>query len=142
MDMDDTDHRLIALLRDNARIPVSSLASILGISRGTVQNRLNRLLHGGAIAGFTVKLRPDADPAKVRAIMMVSIEGERTDTILRALRGFPEVITAHTTNGRWDLVVELETGSLESFDRALRQIRRIRGIVGSETSLLLSSFPA
>jgi DNA-binding Lrp family transcriptional regulator len=142
MDMDDTDHRLIALLRDNARLPVASLASILGVSRGTVQNRLTRLLNAGAIAGFTVKLRQDAKPAKVRAIMMVGIEGERTDTILKALRGFPEVVTAHTTNGRWDLVVELETESLESFDKALRQIRRIRGIASSETSILLSTFPA
>ena len=50
------------------------------------------------------------------------------------------VAAIHTTNGRWDLVLELRTQSLEAFDQALRRIRQIKGIAASETSLLLSSF--
>ena len=105
--MDDTDRRLVSLLRDNARLPVASLAAILGISRATVQNRIDRLIRDGTITGFTIKLRPDAEPAAINAIMMIEIEGERSEHILKALRGFPEVSAIHTTNGRWDLVVEL-----------------------------------
>jgi DNA-binding Lrp family transcriptional regulator len=137
--MDDTDRRLVSLLRENSRLPVATLASLLGISRGTVQNRLDRLTENGTIAGFTIKLRPDAEPMPVRAIMMIEIEGERSDPILRILRGLPEVVGAHSTNGRWDLVIELRTDTLEHFDKALRQIRRIKGIASSETSLLLTT---
>jgi DNA-binding Lrp family transcriptional regulator len=104
-----------------------------------VQNRLDRLTENGTIAGFTIKLRPDADPMPVRAIMMIEIEGERSDPILRILRGLPEVVGAHSTNGRWDLVIELRTDTLEHFDKVLRQIRRIKGIASSETSLLLTT---
>ncbi len=137
--MDDTDRRLVSLLRENARLPVASLAAILGLSRATVQNRIDRLISDGTITGFTIKLRPDAEPTTICAIMMIEIEGERSEQILKALRGFPEVSAIHTTNGRWDLVLELKTANLDAFDKALRRIREMKGIASSETSLLLSS---
>lgn len=138
--MDEKDHRLLTLLRENARLPVSTLADALGVSRGTVQNRIDRMVARGTILGFTVRVRPDAEPAHVRAIMMVEVEGERTDPIIKLLRGHPEIAAIHTTNGRWDLVLELRTKGLEEFDQALRRIRQIKGIAASETSLLLSSY--
>jgi len=139
--MDDTDRRLLALLRVNARLPVATLAKSLGVSRGTVQNRINRMLERGTIQGFTVRVRQEAEPPRIRAIMMAEVEGERSDRILKQLRGNPEIAAVHTTNGRWDLVLELNTDSLEAFDRALHRIRQINGISGSETSLLLASYP-
>ncbi len=137
--MDDTDRRLVSLLRDNARLPVASLAAILGVSRATVQNRIDRLIRDGTVTGFTIRLRPDAEPTAVCAIMMIEIEGERSEHILKTLRGYPEVSAVHTTNGRWDLVLELKTANLDAFDKALRRIREMKGIASSETSLLLSS---
>ena len=138
--MDDTDRRLIAMLRDNARLSVASLAHALGVSRGTVQNRIDRMVARGTIQGFTVRVRADAEPARIRAITMIAVEGERTEKIIKLLRGYPEIQSVHTTNGRWDLVLELNTESLEAFDTALQRIRQIKGISGSETSLLLSSY--
>ncbi len=139
--MDDTDRKLVALLRANARLPVATLAKTLGVSRGTVQNRINRLVERGTLQGFTVRLRQEAEVPRIRAIMMIEIEGERTDRILKQLRGHPEVAAVHTTNGRWDMIVELNTDTLEAFDRVLHRIRQIDGISASETSLLLASNP-
>lgn len=136
--MDDKDRHLIAMLRKNARLPIAALANTLGVSRGTVQNRINRLTSSGTIQGFTVRV--EAEMPRVRAIMMVGVEGERSERIVELLRGFPEVAAVHTTNGRWDMVLELNTASLEDFDMALHRIRKIEGISGSETSLLLSSY--
>jgi DNA-binding Lrp family transcriptional regulator len=138
--MDDTDRQLVALLRANARLPVASLAKTLGVSRGTVQNRINRLLARGTIQGFTLRLRPEAEAPRIRAIMMIGVEGERSDNILKQLRGHPEIASVHTTNGRWDMVLELNTDNLEAFDRVLHRIRQIDGVSASETSLLLSSY--
>jgi DNA-binding Lrp family transcriptional regulator len=137
--MDATDLRLIGLLRENARASVASLAQQLKVSRGTVQNRIDRLTERGVILGFTVRTTPDAEPQPVRAVMMIAVEGERSREILKTLRGYPEVRALHTTNGRWDIVAELATDSLEAFDEALRRVREIRGISSSETSLLLST---
>ena len=138
--MDDTDRQLITMLRENARLPVSTLADVLGVSRGTVQNRIDRMLKVGTIQGFTVRVRQDAELGRVRAITMIAVEGERTDKVIDLLRGHPEIAAVHTTNGRWDLVLELSTDSLEAFDLALRRIRQIKGIASSETSLMLSSY--
>ena len=137
--MDDIDRNLIALLRDNARLPVASLASLLKVSRGTVQNRLDRLQASGVIQGFTLRLMPEAEAGRIRAITLIEVAGERTEAVLRSLRGMAEVAAVHSTNGRWDLVVELVTGTLEGFDAALQRIRQIRGVASTETSLLLTT---
>ena len=136
--MDDTDRSLISLLRQDARLSVSTLAARLGVSRGTVQNRMDRLVASGVIEGFTVRLRPDAGGQGVRAVMMIEVRGDRSASVLRALRALPEVSAVHTTNGRWDAVVELGASGLEGFDAVLRRIRQVDGVVNSETSLLLS----
>lgn len=137
--MDSTDQRLIAHLRENARVSVAQLAKLLGVSRGTVQNRIDRLVAQRIVLGFTVRTTPEAEPQRVRAMMMISVDGDRSDAILNALRGYPQVRALHTTNGRWDIVAELGTDSLEAFDEALRSIRTIKGVANSETSLLLST---
>ena len=137
--MDDTDRQLLALLRDNARASVASLAKVLRVSRGTVQNRLHRLCIDGTIVGYTVRLRPLAEAHQIRPLMMVEVVGTRIDQVLAALRGDPAVSALHTTNGRFDIVAELRADSLESFDRVLRRIRLLDGIANTETSLLLST---
>ena len=84
--MDDTDRQLVALLRGNARLPVATLAKSLGVSRGTVQNRIDRLTEKGTIQGFTVRVRQEDERPRIRAIMMIEVEGERSDKILNSLR--------------------------------------------------------
>ena len=137
--MDDTDRQLLSLLRDNARASVASLAKLLRVSRGTVQNRLHKLEADGTIVGYTTRLRPMAEAQRIRALMTVEVVGTRTDQVLSALRGDPAVSALHTTNGRWDIVAELQAHSLESFDRVLSRIRLLDGIANTETSLLLST---
>ncbi|MER9344665.1 Lrp/AsnC family transcriptional regulator [Mesorhizobium sp. M0601] len=137
--MDQLDERIITSLRHDARRSISDLAVSLGVSRATVRSRIERLERDGAIVGYTVILRADAVDQRVRGIMMIEIEGHAADRVIRALGGFSEVSTIHTTNGRWDLVIELGTQTLSEFDAVLRRIRLIPGITGSETSLLLAT---
>lgn len=137
--MDDLDGRLVTLLRHDARRSVSDLAAELGVSRATVRARMERLERAGEILGYTVILRADAVDLPVRGIMLVAIEGQATARAVRALGGFPEISAIHTTNGRWDLIVELGAQSLTDFDAVLRRIRLIPGVGASETNLLLAT---
>jgi DNA-binding Lrp family transcriptional regulator len=137
--MDDLDHRLIALLRTDSRAPTAALAKGLRVSRGTVQNRIDRLRASGVLLGFTIRLAAEDDPAGVRAVMTIIIEGGRMAAVLQALSGVPAVTATHTTNGRWDLVAELEARDLPAFSAALDAIRAIPGISATETSLLLKT---
>jgi DNA-binding Lrp family transcriptional regulator len=136
--MDDLDRQLLALLRADSRKPAAVLAKALKVSRGTVQNRIARLLADGVIQGFTVRTRPE-EGGRVRAVMSIAVDGERSNKVVKALSGLPEVDKVHTTNGRWDLIAELEVETLADFSRALDRIRTIDGIASTETSLLLAT---
>lgn len=135
--MDDMDQRLISALRHDARASLSDLALTLGVSRTTIKARIERLRQRGEIVGFSVVLRSDTLRDPVRGLMMLGIEGRGTDRIVRQLNGLSAVRAVHSTNGRWDLIVEIGTDTLESCDAVLAQIRRFDGVATSETSLLL-----
>jgi DNA-binding Lrp family transcriptional regulator len=138
MNLDDLDYRLIALLRTNARTPVNKLALDLGVSRATAKARIDRLLAGGAIAGFTVVMA-SAPSQGIRAITMVEVDGKHEAAVMKRLLGMPQVRQLHNTNGRWDMVAELEAPDVEAFDDLLRQIRQIDGIASTDTSILLKA---
>ncbi|MBU3258388.1 Lrp/AsnC family transcriptional regulator [Roseovarius sp. PS-C2] len=137
--MDDTDRKLISALRHDARASLSDLALTLGVSRTTVRGRIERLKQSGEIVGFSVVLRGDAARDPVRGLMMIGIEGRGTDRITRQLNGLSAVRAIHATNGRWDLIVEIGTETLEALDETLTRIRKFDGIASSETSLLLNT---
>lgn len=137
--MDELDHRLIGLLREDARIGVATLAKRLKVARGTVQNRMERMERDGTIAGYTVRLKPEAEEQRITALMTIAVEGNRLEAVVRLLRGEPAVQALHTTNGRWDLVAQIRTDSLQAFDQVLSRIRLVEGISGTETSLLLAT---
>jgi DNA-binding Lrp family transcriptional regulator len=138
--MDSLDRRLLALLRENARASIASLAKELGVARGTVQNRLARLERDGTVVGYSVRLKPQVEEHRIRALMTIAVEGNRIDAVITALRGDPAVGALHSTNGRWDIIAELRADSLASFDQVLGRIRQLEGIASTETSLLLSTF--
>ena len=137
--MDDLDHRLIAKLRHDGRAAVADLATALGVSRGTVTNRMARLQREGVIAGYTLRLRPDALPDEIHAWSSLAVEGNQ-HPVVRALLGEPGIYALHDTNGRWDLLAELRVGTLAELSAVLERIRRIPGVSATETSVHLQTF--
>ena len=138
--MDDTDRQLIALLRKDARTNVATLAAKLGVSRGTVTNRLRKLEDGQVIVGYTLRLRPDAEPGRIRAWLGVLVDGNQTPAVIASLLGEPGVEALHDTSGRWDPLAELRAASMAELSQVLERIRLIKGIANTETSILLTSY--
>ncbi|WP_334155372.1 Lrp/AsnC family transcriptional regulator [Tepidimonas sp.] len=138
--MDEVDQALIALLRRNARLSVADLAHKLKVSRGTVTNRLRRLEDAQVILGYTVRLRPESEPERIRAWMSVLVEGNQTRAVIASLLGEPGVVKLHDTNGRWDLLAELEALSMNELSDILERIRLIKGIHSTETSIHLRTY--
>ncbi len=137
--MDEMDIKLIGALRHDARASLAQLASLLGWSRATVRTRLAKLIDSGEIAGFSVVLKSELARDPVRGLMMIAIEGRGTDRIIRQLGAMPEARQIYSTNGRWDVIVDIGTETLEQFDAVLFRIRRLEGVTASETSLLLAT---
>lgn len=136
--LDDLDLRLIGLLRDDGRLPTATLARRLGVSRGTIQNRMDRLMREGVILGFAARLRSEAARGAVRAIVCVELRSADMRAVVAALRRMPDVGRVHSTNGRWDLVAEIDTATLASLDATLTAIRALKAVANSETSILLA----
>lgn len=136
--LDETDRGLIEMLRDNGRLPTAMLARRLGVSRGTVQNRIDRLVAAGIIQGFTIRLAGDVDTGLIAAITSLEIRSSDHKPVIAQLKRLPEVARIHATNGRWDLIVEIRTRDLVSLDRVLTAIRTIKAVSASETSILLA----
>lgn len=138
--MDDLDRAILALLRKDARTSISSIAGDLKVARATVQHRITRLENDGTIVGYTVKVNPGSSPAVVRAIMSIATEGNTAKSVVARLSGSPNVVAVHSTNGKWDLIADIQADSLEEFDKAINEIREMKEISSSETNLLLSTY--
>ena len=140
--MDETDQKLLSLLRQDARLTVAALAAKLKVSKGTVTNRIHRLEDDGVIVGYTVRLRPDVQHNTIKAWMSIAVEGNQTRAVIASLLGEPGVATLHDTNGRWDLLAELRAESLQELAKVLERIRLLKGISNTETSIHLETFRA
>jgi DNA-binding Lrp family transcriptional regulator len=140
LQLDARDQGLISMLRANARASIVELAKGLGVSRATVQNRLRRLEEDGVITGYTVLLGAEIEKPDVRALMSIRADSASEAGVISKLRGNPHVSAVHHTTGRWDLIAEVQTDSLSSFNKIVGVLRLIDGVSATETNLLLESY--
>lgn len=138
MQIDDQDHRLLALLEQNARMSVATLARELGLARTTVQSRIERLEAQGVIVGYTVSLGQKMH-APIRATVLIAIEPRTGAAVLSRLQSLPSVKTVHTTSGRFDLIALIEALSTEALDDTLDRIGEAKGVKSSESLIHLST---
>lgn len=139
MDIDNTDTAILGLLKINARLPISHIATKVGISRASAKKRIERMETLGIITGYTVYTRLAASN-KVRAWVHIRVEGNKISNVTYALSLEIATQKVYSTNGKWDLLVELEADNLSTFDQTLDRIRSIAGVASSETSILLSTY--
>ena len=137
--MTPKDRELLALLRLNAREPVSSLARKLGVSRSTVQDRIRRLEASGVIAGYTVSLGEDHVAQGVRAMVTISVEPSRSAEVVSSLKHVPALDAIHSVSGKFDLVAVARTASPAEMDTLLDSIGRVPGVVRTESAIILST---
>ncbi|MEI9990885.1 MAG: Lrp/AsnC family transcriptional regulator [Rhizomicrobium sp.] len=136
--MRDSDARLVALLRANAREPTASLARKLGLARSTVQERIARLEREGTIKGYTVRLSDAADAAKLRAVVMIASDPKRADRVAAELKKMPEVRSLAAVAGSFDLIAIAETETPARIDALLDRIGRTAGVARTVSSIVLS----
>lgn len=138
MQYDETDTRLLALLAEDARAPVATLARKLNLARTTVQARIERLERSGHIAGYTIRKGAAAKPI-LRATVLISIEPRSGPAVLVRLKSLPNVVLVHTTTGRFDMMAMIEAASSEALDETLDRIGEAKGVRSSESLVHLST---
>ena len=138
-ELDEIDRRLISLLRANARQPAALLGRRLNLSRSAVQERLRRLERDGVILGYTAVLADAAPRPAVSALVMLTLDPKLQDRAVEALRGLPEVVSAHTVSGAFDLAAEVAAATAEELDAVLTRIGKLPGVTRTTSSILLST---
>ena len=130
---------LLRLLEQNARQSTAELARRLGISRTTVQNRIERLEGSGMIAGYTVRYGPAADRDQVRAHVMIRVTPGRTIAVQQALESRYELRALYSISGAFDLIAVVVANHTVELDEVLHWIRALDGVAETTTSILLSA---
>lgn len=137
--MDELDKSIIALLKSDARMPLAMLARRLKVARSTVQARLERLETSKVIAGYTLRLGAGADPARLRASVLLGVEPRSHAALLSRLKALSEVERVLSTSGRVDLLLQLACPDTQSLDLLLDEIGAMPGVRSSESLVHLGT---
>lgn len=139
MKLDARDLALVRLLEIDSRLPTSTLAKRLGVSRTTVQTRIDRLVTAGVIAGFTIALGKPLESRIVRGHVLVTAAPKAARHIEAALRAMPQVEALHSVSGPFDMIVMVAAASIEELDQVLDDIGLIDGVERTTSSIILST---
>jgi DNA-binding Lrp family transcriptional regulator len=137
--LDPTDQLLLSLLRENARTPTSELARRLGLSRTTVQSRIERLERARVVTGYTVKVNDEVEAGLVRTYVLITVAPKQAKVIETSLRRIPEVRTLHSVSGPFDLLAILAAGSIRDLDEVIDRIGLLEGVERTTSAVVLST---
>lgn len=136
--MDELDRTLLRALQANSREPVAALARQLGVTRPTVQERMNRLERRGVIRGYTVRLDPDYSRRRVSAFVMISVEPRALAQVATALTKLGDLESLHSVSGSYDLVALLNCDTTAELEKNIDRIGEITGVQRTLTNVVLS----
>lgn len=137
--LSNAEQALLSLLRANARASTAELARRLGVSRTTVQSRIERLEQRGIITGYGVRLSPDYELGLVRAHVLLTVTPKLADKVVRSLQALPPVRTLHSVSGNFDMIVIVDAPSIKDLDTLLDQIGAMDGVERTSSSIILST---
>lgn len=136
---DATDDALLGLLRENARASTAELARRLGLSRTTVQSRIERLERRGVIAGYTVTVPDALEAGLVRAHVLITLAPRASGPIESALRKIPQVRVLHSVSGPFDLIAIVAAASIGELDALIDRIGQLDGVERTTSAIVLST---
>ena len=137
--MDSIDKKLIFLLRENARLPTSELARHLGISRSTVQSRLQRLQKQQVIHRYTVQFGNGYEKALITAHVLLKLHQKLTASTYNELKKIPEISSLYAISGDNDLIAILKTESTEKLSTVLDKMCNLPGVERTTSSVVLET---
>lgn len=139
MKLSEKDRELLALLGDNARMPVAALAKKLGLSRTTVQARLERLEREKVIAGYAVRLSDEYASGLVWAHILITIAPKMLSQVAISLEQMKALTTLHSVSGSFDLIAIIGAPSIAELDQLIDQIGTTEGVERTLSSIVLST---
>jgi len=136
--MDDIDSEIIKILKNDGRATYSDIGKRVGLSEGGVRKRIKALVDSGVIRRFTIKVGLTEG---AEAITLLSINPSfPTSEVSKVLKKFPNVETVYEVTGQYDIAVIISGLNIVEVDECLEKIRRVDGVVNSNTMIILRSW--
>ena len=133
-----TDQDLLKLLQENSRRTVSDIAKKMGLSRATVQHKMERLERTGVIQGYTIKINPILERQNVSAYVMISVVAKKNSSIVRQLFKIPQMEMLCTISGQYDMIAKITESTTQTLDQILDQIANLDGVEKTLSHIVLS----
>jgi DNA-binding Lrp family transcriptional regulator len=138
-ELDSIDRRLLATLREDARLPVSQLAARLEIPRAQVYARLERLEADCVIGGYTVRLGEAFSRTRMRAHVMIKTLPRQGQAAEAGLAGIAEVSAVYAISGEYDIIAMVEASNSVEMNELLDRIGLLDGVERTTTSIILAA---
>ena len=133
------DQDLLKLLQENSRRTVSDIAKKMGLSRATVQQKMERLERTGVIQGYTIKINPILERQNVSAYVMISVVPKKNKSIVSQIFKIPQLEMLCTISGQYDMIAKITERTTESLDITLDKIAYMHGVEKTLSHIVLST---
>jgi len=130
--MDDVDNKILETLRQNSRTPNNEIADKLGLTEGTIRNRIKRLIETGVIKKFTI----ETQPVQTEAIVLIRTQTGRSKETLRKIRR--HVDRLFETAGEYDIAAYLTADEIATINGIVDKLRTVEGITSTVTLLKIA----
>lgn len=136
---DKLDRELIGLLRANARTPISDLARTLGLSRTTVQSRLERLERSKRITGYTVRLSDAHERGQIQAYVMITVHPKQAGVVAEQMKSLQGLRRLQSVSGPVDMIALVDAPSAADMDAVIDTIGALDGVERTTSSIVLGT---
>jgi len=140
MELEQRDKELLSLLQQNGRASVVSLSKKIGVSRATVQNRIETLQRRKIIKGFTVIYNEEYENRLLRVLMSVNLRAGASPEVVEDLRSRPQVTKILSVSGIYDLMLEITVETTVELDKQVDSIRQIDGVENTISAVILADY--
>jgi DNA-binding Lrp family transcriptional regulator len=138
--MDEIDHRIVALLRENARRSFQDIGERISLSAPAVKRRVDRLERDGVIRGYSANVDPSAIGWNTHAFVELFCEGAMSgEQVREAVGDHPEVEAAYTIAGAPSAILHLRASDTQHLEQALERVRDTPGVIRTQTQVVLST---
>ncbi len=139
--LDDTDHKILALLRENSRRTLADIGEHVSLSVAAVKRRVERLERDGVILGYTARIDSSMLGDAIEVVMEVYCADRTSPGDIRpSFEHLDEVVTGFTVSGEPDVLLRLRVDSVAHLEEVVERIRRDPNVVRTRTMLVLSTF--
>ena len=124
MELDRTDHRILALLQKDGRRTNVQIADTVALSPSPCLRRIKRLEADGVIRGYRAIIDREAVGLGLTVLVEIKVGQHSRDNagaLQEALADMPEVVSCHMISGTADFIAEVVVRDLKEYERVLTE---------------------